>query len=310
MTHYTSPHLTREETIALADQSLPPEDKARALLHVQTCPACQKALAAEEAFQHQLAQAMNNHLDQVQAPKSMRFAPIKHRMESGRRPRRAWILMAGAAALFLVASVSFWTMQDPQSHIASKPGMGTTPAKPTDIAMHKGPPEGWTLTGESLEGYEVGTIDGIARRGHSSSYLKGRADMAPPQGFVSLMQYIDATPYKGQKIRFSAWMKLQGVQQRTGLWMRVSQGQQVLSFDNMDSRPLSGDSNWSQQEVVLAVPASADIISFGMLLTGAGMVYVDELSLEQAPADSPVTGGLGSPKGPRNLDFEQPASPE
>jgi hypothetical protein len=40
-------------------------------------------------------------------------------------------------------------------------------------------------------------------------------------------------------------------------------------FDNMDDRPIKGDSEWQQYAVVLDVPSEATALAYGILLSGA-----------------------------------------
>ena len=64
----------------------------------------------------------------------------------------------------------------------------------------------------------------------------------------------------------------------------------------------------AEYEIVLDVPEQADQISFGLLLTGKGQVWMDDLKFEVVGKDVPTTdGGLNQriPKEPTNLDFEE-----
>jgi hypothetical protein len=90
--------------------------------------------------------------------------------------------------------------------------------------------------------------------------------------------------------------------------MRVDKGQQSVAFDNMQNRAIKGTQPWGMHEVVLDVPADATSISFGILLTGSGEVWLSDLSLEEVGMDTPTTAmnSQGTlPQRPVNLGFSE-----
>jgi hypothetical protein len=94
------------------------------------------------------------------------------------------------------------------------------------------------------------------------------------------------------------------------MWMRVEgPDRKVLSFDNMDSRPVHGTTGWTRYEIVLDVPADSLDIAFGfMLLEGAGKVWGDNFAFDKVDSSVPVTFppniALARSKEPVNTDFE------
>jgi hypothetical protein len=73
-------------------------------------------------------------------------------------------------------------------------------------------------------------------------------------------------------------------------------------------RAIKGTSDWKKYVVVLDVPESAQEIAFGLLLTGAGQVWMDDLAFEVVGKDIPTTGpkpSAGVPPAPANLTFEE-----
>ncbi|TDL94304.1 N-acetyltransferase [Macrococcus brunensis] len=53
----------------------------------------------------------------------------------------------------------------------------------------------------------------------------------------------------------------------------------MLQFDNMFDRAITGTNNWNHYGVVLDVGEAADSIHFGVLLIGQGKVWVDQFSI-------------------------------
>jgi hypothetical protein len=181
----------------------------------------------------------------------------------------------------------------------------TLPAQTGDL------PQGWFRAGDHPGDYEMGMEPGGGRTGKASATIKGKGPS--PAGFGTLMQSINAGEYKGKRVRLSGWVKAAGIAQWAGLWMRVdgpppagSNLPASLGFDNMQDRPINGTLGWKRHEIVLDVAPEATFISFGILLSGVGQAWIDDLSLDVVGRDVPLTGqALGAPnKKPVNLDFE------
>ena len=85
----------------------------------------------------------------------------------------------------------------------------------------------------------------------------------------------------GKKIRFGGQIKTEGVTGGfAGLWWRVDGESGVLAFDNMSDRGPRGTTSWKRYEIELDVPAEITNINFGVLLTGEGTAWFDELAVE------------------------------
>jgi hypothetical protein len=125
------------------------------------------------------------------------------------------------------------------------------------------------------------------------------------------MQTAGPGEYLGKRVRLSAYVKADSIGDWASVWMRVDgpiqRGQpKLLAFDNMQSRPLKGTFDWKRVEIVLDVPRDAMDVAFGILLTGSGEVWLDDLKFEIVPDSVPLTGRVRpSPEVPSNLDFEK-----
>jgi hypothetical protein len=153
-------------------------------------------------------------------------------------------------------------------------------------------PPGWSVAGSHPSEYEMGLDRSTRRSGAASAFLRGKTPTAA--GFGTLLQEIDAVDYRGRRVRLSGFAKASGVAGWAGLWMRVDGPQGVLAFDNMQSRPIKGTADWKPCEVVLEVPGGATAIWFGLLLSGPGQVWFDDLQVEAVDATVPATGAAGS----------------
>ena len=85
----------------------------------------------------------------------------------------------------------------------------------------------------------------------------------------------------GKKIKYSGYIKTEGVTRGfAGLWWRVDGPSGVLAFDNMQSRGVTGSTEWTRYTIELPVDASARNINFGALLPGDGTAWFDDLTIE------------------------------
>lgn len=165
-------------------------------------------------------------------------------------------------------------------------------------------PRGWFLAGSNPAAYDSGIDAQMPYNGHPSAYLKATATRV--EGFGTLMQDFRADHYLGKRVRFSAFVKTENVQDWAGLWMRVDKGSQMLAFDNMENRPMKGTSDWQKYEVVLDVPQEASGMFFGVLLTGQGTVWLNSAKIEVVDSNIPTTAASpqSKPDQPVNLNFD------
>jgi hypothetical protein len=167
---------------------------------------------------------------------------------------------------------------------------------------------GWWHAGTNPAGYLIGIDRAVKHGGRASARLK--ANGASPRGFGSLMQVSSAADYRGKRVRMSAWVKCENVVRRSGLWLRIDgpsgDPSKPLASDAMQGRGIVGTRDWQRYEIVLAVAPDAVNIAFGADLSGSGILWLDDVQLEElgdgAPAAGPHSGGPG-PR-PKNLDFE------
>lgn len=167
-------------------------------------------------------------------------------------------------------------------------------------------PEGWYMAGTKPVDYESGIDAQAVYNGHASAYLKSKKPEI--DGFGTLMQNFGADNYMGKRVRFSAFVKAEDVQNWAGLWMRIDGKERAaLAFDNMQDRAIKGTADWRKYEVVLDVPQNANGIFFGILLRGTGEVWINGVKFEVVGTDVPTTDKQkpSQPAGPANLDFEK-----
>lgn len=170
-------------------------------------------------------------------------------------------------------------------------------------------PIGWFQGGSRQDDYEIGLESELCHSGTRCVYLR---DAVPkPQGFTTLMQTVTPEKFSGKRIRMRGWLKTKDLDGWCSFWMRVDGqrggAEKPLAFDNMQDRPISGTCSWQSHDIVLDVPAEARSILFGVMFSGKGTAWIDDISFAEVTHDVAVTDMYANQKWsePRNLDFEQ-----
>ena len=171
------------------------------------------------------------------------------------------------------------------------------------LAASAAPPAGWMVAGNAPQDYEYGTEVQPAD-GSRAAFIKSKP-ASEGKGFGTLMQMVGADEYRGGRWKLSARIRTADAH-KAQMWMRVDgPGGTMKAFDNMDDRPITGDSGWKRYEIVLDVPADSTAVAFGFFLFGGGQVWADDFKLERVSESTPVTGKRQDrPPTPTNLDFE------
>jgi hypothetical protein len=166
---------------------------------------------------------------------------------------------------------------------------------------------GWFKAGSRPMDYEMGADRTVVMTGKASGFIRNKPD-PHPDGFGTYMQMFEATEYRGKRVRFSAFVKTENVENWASLWMRVDGNERrSIAFDNMQKRQIKGTQNWTRHSIVLDVDAAkSTAIAFGVMLSGKGAVWIDDVRFEVVGQDVPVTDMfLEQPKGPQNLNFDR-----
>lgn len=169
--------------------------------------------------------------------------------------------------------------------------------------------KGWLFTGTALEKYDVFLDHKVFNQGTKSAKIVSKQEEYQEGEFVTLMQQFDAKKYVDKRVRFSAFVKVKEVKGWAGLWMRMDNAVgTVLTFDNMQNRPICGTESWNYYDSVLEVPEATAVISVGILLNGKGEVWLDHAGFQEVERSIPITDRSSAhvlSEKPQNLDFEE-----
>lgn len=167
--------------------------------------------------------------------------------------------------------------------------------------------EGWFLSGTNSERYEMKRDMENVLKGNASGQLRSRGQVMQDE-FGTVMQQFNAKEWLGKRVKLSCFIQTKDVENSAGLWMRVDgKDGDTLQFDNMQNRPIKGTTGWNHYCVVLDVPVNASAIYFGVMLQGAGEVWMDEFTLVGVDEKTPSTNLMmpeNMPNKPVNLNFE------
>lgn len=167
-------------------------------------------------------------------------------------------------------------------------------------------PDGWFPAGSNPSEYEMGIDKSNFQSGNSSAYIKSKSPKT--KKFGTLMQSINAENYLSKRLQISCYIKSKDVKGSCAMWMRIDgNSKEQLGFDNMKGRSIKGSKDWQKYEIVLDIPTNSISINYGVLLSGEGKVWFDNLQLEVVDKSVPVTNMIKSnrlPSEPINLDFE------
>ncbi|KRG13686.1 transcriptional regulator [Virgibacillus soli] len=166
---------------------------------------------------------------------------------------------------------------------------------------------GWQLSGSHPFNYQIGIDRENFHKGNASGYLKSVSTQSQEE-FATMMQQFKAEKYLGKRLKLSGFIKSKNVDGFCGFWMRIDDTLgDVMQFDNMSDRPIKGDSEWNHYSIVLDVPTNSAVIAFGVLLSGSGQVWIDELKFAEVDQQTPTTNidfSVQLLDEPVNLSFE------
>lgn len=162
-------------------------------------------------------------------------------------------------------------------------------AEPTNLDFEQQEPDypsAWLVWSKQARwGYSVDLV-GDPGTGNRHARLCGIAKPLNEDTGGSLIQYVDAAPYRGKGLTFSAQTRAQiDGDTRAYLRLRVEpdpsddahySGENL--YDSADQFTVLGD-NWRRQEIVAQIPENAGYLAFGLLLDGEGCVDIDDVEL-------------------------------
>ena len=175
----------------------------------------------------------------------------------------------------------------PVATAAGAPSAARTPnSVATDLT-------GWRVTGLNRELYSLTVDRQVFRSGQASALLQPKEGVEVADStWASSVQSIDATPFRGKRVRMRAYLRSQASNAWT--WFRVDgtvqDGLGGLAFANSQSfDSIRGPTDWRPVDLVLDIPAEAIVMVYGAGMNGKGKLWIDDVSLEAVGSSVGVT---------------------
>ena len=128
------------------------------------------------------------------------------------------------------------------------------------------------------EGYEILLDSDVKHGGTHACRIKQNGKGV----FASVTSSLSPERVRGKTLRLSGMIKLEGVSNFSGLWMRSDVGDRAAAtFYNMQDQKINGTKDWQPYSFELDIPTDATNINFGALLAGKGTVWIDDLNIEE-----------------------------
>jgi C-terminal processing protease CtpA/Prc len=164
-------------------------------------------------------------------------------------------------------------------------------------------PPGWINSSAARNnGYTAKIVTDKPESGKQAVLVTLEGERKDPKSFGNLLTFFDATPYRGQRIRFRAAVRAEvGSGDQAALWVRVDrEGGATGFFDNMADRPITSP-EWKTYEISGEVAPDAKAIYLGMMLLSQGKAWIDSASFEALGAQV-VANDPARPLDARGLD--------
>jgi hypothetical protein len=174
--------------------------------------------------------------------------------------------------------------EGPDLTLAAQPG---TVIRPGDL-FEPAPPKWLTFGSAGFELCDLGVDAKLARQGQRNLTAACKAPVN-----AGLRQAINAAPWWGKRVRFSAWIRTENVEAPPGgSNMAVGAGLFISASDTNTPTlgfRVTGTTDWEYRELVMDIPRNSVWIPMGLALNGSGQVWLRDLKFEEVSRDVPVT---------------------
>jgi len=152
---------------------------------------------------------------------------------------------------------------------------------PVNLGFETGT-DGWIKVGSFCDDYSVRATAEAARSGDGGCVIERELNVG--QHSMSLHQYVSAEPYRGRRVRISAWLRGADMDGWAALWVEAHGAPPDLAqsseyYDLYDD-PVCGTSDWTYREIELPIGSHQEAVYFGIVYFGTGTLWIDDVSIE------------------------------
>lgn len=224
------------------------------------------------------------------------YLNVPHRPPEKEFPWKWLGIGAVVAAGVLLLTLPVWAyllagQATPKDGVVREPAP-TTPIAVETVAYPHEVFRGWAVGGTAQEQYEVGTERNHPEFSNDVMYMRSTA--ATPIGFINVMRTMPANSYRGYSITLRTAMSTEATTGWAGLWLRIEDSEhQVLRFDNMQDRPVTGTHAAETYRVTMDVPPDAHEMTYGVLLDGRGTIRFEAPEITVSGNEEVAPGQVG-----------------
>jgi hypothetical protein len=140
-------------------------------------------------------------------------------------------------------------------------------------------PTGWFAPSAQRAGFTASMSVEMPHRGKACMEIRRGKPGRQPLSIVR--QTIDATQFRGHRVRLSGWLRFRSPESdceecSAGIWMRT--GGHPPSYEDTEDNPVRS-AHWTFAQVVCEVASDADSLTFGAALNKQGGAWFDDLQL-------------------------------
>ena len=162
-------------------------------------------------------------------------------------------------------------------------------AEPGNVGFEQGLTR-WGSTSTMSRAYELGIDEDTKYEGNASGVLSSTYDTAQGNVFYYLVQNIRTDNYKGKKVRFSAQIKTENVEDKATFWVGVRDlADAPMSPNTSGSVERKGTTDWQKYEAEIDVPDDSLYFLMFIGLQGKGKMWIDDVRLEVVGDYVPAT---------------------
>jgi hypothetical protein len=211
---------------------------------------------------------------QHRTPLSLFMTPVVPTRSAAASPA----LLCRAAALFLTLACTSRPLAAQPSPAPQIPNGGFEIATPA-ASDH---PADWRVDGV---GPAYGLDHGVYRSGAASLHIAFKTG-SNAEGYSGAIQQLDAAPFRGRRIEYTAYVRRSSARSKVGIWLLVpSPDPRRRVYINSYEQPIANDSTWSLHTLTMTVPRTATTIAFGTAIyENDGEMWVDDVSVRILPA--------------------------
>ena len=189
----------------------------------------------------------------------------------------------------LFAFTPFLPGQTPSPRLTVQASLPFAPKDKTTV------PDGWFINPPDT----VHLDDQIVHSGRWSARFD--RDAASGGGFSVITKGLPVD-FAGGEIELRGFLRTKDVTGYAGLWMREDGDGQMLKLENMSSQHVNGTRDWKEYSIKLPIDPNARSLVFGVLVSGTGTLWVDDLRL--LVDDKPIAEAKPLVRPPTILDTD------